>query len=136
MSGVITSSIRQQIGGFTLLEVLVALAVVAIALGAALTTSYRNVNNLVTLRDSTFGRWLAMDKLSAWRLDLLENGSGSEIGGTETMGGVQLYWRLRPAITADADTLRAEVEVRSHGADGHLLALATGYRTAVKTPVQ
>lgn len=113
--------------GFTLLEVLVALAVVAIALGAALTTAYRQVHNLVELRDRTYAHWVAMDLAAAWRLGL-QNDAGSDTNGSLQMGGRTYYWSIKRASSADANVLRTEVQVRIDGGEGPVLATETAYR--------
>ncbi len=116
-----------QARGFTLLEVLVALAVVAIALGAALTTAYRQTHTLVELRDRTYAHWVAMDLAAAWRLGLQDDGAGNANGSLQ-MGGRTYYWTFIPARSADANVLRTEVQVRIEGEEGPVLATETAYR--------
>ena len=48
-------------GGFTLIEVLVALAVIGLALGAALTTTAASIRAHEHVRHRTLASWLAMD---------------------------------------------------------------------------
>jgi general secretion pathway protein I len=118
---------RQHARGFTLLEVLVALAVVAIALGAALTTAYRQTHTLVELRDRTYAHWVAMDLVAAWRLGLQDDGGG-DANGSLQMGGRTYYWAFNRARSADPNVLRTEVQVRIDGEEGPILATETAYR--------
>ena len=48
--------------GFTLLEVLVALAILAISLAVLLKISAQNANNAAYLRDKTFAHWIALNQ--------------------------------------------------------------------------
>lgn len=50
--------------GFTLLEVLVALAILAIALGALIKAGSTNTANAVYLRDKTFAHWVALNTIT------------------------------------------------------------------------
>jgi general secretion pathway protein I len=59
---------RERSTGFTLLEVLIGLAVLALALVALSRTAAVQVNTFAALRDRTFAGWLAADVLSATRL--------------------------------------------------------------------
>ncbi len=52
---------RRQTSGFTLIEVLVALAVVGLALGAALSSTAGSIRNHTHVREQTLASWLAMD---------------------------------------------------------------------------
>ncbi len=49
--------------GFTLLEVLIALAVLAIALAAVLKTTQQQIENIGYLRDQTIAHWVASNVL-------------------------------------------------------------------------
>jgi general secretion pathway protein I len=59
---------RDRSRGFTLLEVMIALAVVSIGLVAASSSIAQLTANGVYLRDKTLGHWIAMNKLAELRL--------------------------------------------------------------------
>ena len=54
--------------GFTLIEVLVALAIVAIGMAAVLGTLTSSANTVVYLRDKTFANWVALNQIAQLRL--------------------------------------------------------------------
>lgn len=56
--------LRLPATGFTLIEVLVALAVVAVALFAVVKATGEQVANASRLRDTTFAHWVARNKLA------------------------------------------------------------------------
>jgi len=50
--------------GFTLIEVIVALAIIAIAMGAVMTAVTANVGNAAALKERTIAHWVAMNKMA------------------------------------------------------------------------
>lgn len=94
--------------GFTLLEVLVALSVLAIALAAAIKISIENVENTRYLRDKTFAHWIAMNILAdiqiQQKLPIIKKGSS-------IMAKRKWYWRVKIANTAIKDLKRIDIEV-------------------------
>ena len=54
--------------GFTLVEVVVALAIVAIGMLAVFKTIGDTVNNVATLRDRSFAAWIADNRITELRL--------------------------------------------------------------------
>lgn len=97
--------------GFTLLEVLVALAVLAIAMGAIISAVTQSVNTIGTLRDQTFAGWVALNKVNEWLLDRADwLDEGTRKGETELANRVW-RWEVRFAKTADPDMRRLEVMV-------------------------
>jgi general secretion pathway protein I len=133
------SSHRLRAHGFTLLEVLVALAVVSIALGAAITTGYRHTQHLNEQRDRSYAHWLAVDVLNAWRLGLQEDGGSSDVAVAQDVGGRKYHWVLRRLGSEDDAVMRAEVTVHAVDEKGPVVASEVGYRAVpakVVAPVQ
>jgi len=95
---------------FTLLEVLVALAVVAIALAAAMKIASENARNAQYLRDKTLAHWVAMNVIT----DRQVRGQWLPLGKTEDqamMAERKWFWRLQVLATADKTLRRLEVTV-------------------------
>lgn len=97
-------------GGFTLLEVLVALVVVAVALAALLKGVSGNAVNAAYLRDKTFAQWVAMNVVAERQLGLTQKNNKSERGEAE-MGGRNWRWSAKLKETFDDAIWRLEVEV-------------------------
>jgi len=97
--------------GFTLLEVLVALAILGIALGALLKTGASNTANAVYLRDKTVAHWVAMNQVAEVQLDAAWPGAGTRRGKAE-MAGRQWEWTAKVSETFDQNVRRLDVEVR------------------------
>jgi len=101
----------QQSRGFTLLEVLVALAVLAIAMAALIKGGADNARGAAYLRDKTLAQWVAMNVVAEQRLSAGWPSPGSK-RGHEEMANHDWFWKLTVAETFDKDIRRLEVEVR------------------------
>ena len=66
--------------GFTLIEVLVALMVVAIGLAALMTAVSSTARTSGYLRDKTLAQWMALNRLSEVRLNLTKFGQNTDMG--------------------------------------------------------
>ena len=91
-SSVGESQSRHQ--GFTLVEVMVALAVVAVALPALLLTLSQQIDGLRYLQDRTHAQWIAANRLAELRLVLAAKGSLQTrlASGSEELAGRSWYW--------------------------------------------
>jgi general secretion pathway protein I len=98
--------------GFTLLEILVALAVVAIALTAAVQAAARISADGAYLRDQTLAHWVAMNKLAELQLDAVWPAPGQQ-RGVYSLGARDWYVTLRVSATPDADVRRVDIGVRA-----------------------
>ncbi len=66
--------------GFTLVEVLVALVIVAIGLSALMITVSSTARTSGTLRDKTLAQWMALNRISEVRLNLTKFGQNTDTG--------------------------------------------------------
>lgn len=71
---------RAGIRGFTLVEVLVALTIVALGLGALMVAVSSTARTSGTLRDKTLAQWMALNRLSEVRLNLSKFGQNTDTG--------------------------------------------------------
>lgn len=103
---------RQQ-GGFTLVEVMVALAVVALALPALLLALSQQVDATGYLRDKSIARMVAANKLTELRIVSRAREAvprGRENGSSE-MAGREWYWWLDSQPTEVPEFYRVEIDV-------------------------
>lgn len=115
--------------GFTLLETLVALAVLALALGALLAAGGSAARQLGALRERTLAGWLADNRLAALMLARPAPAPGERAGSAE-YGGRRWHWRERVAPAGGSGAgavLRLEVEIAAEAPDAVRVALA-GWR--------
>jgi len=112
--------------GFTLLEVLVALAVLALALGALVQAGAEQAATLDHLRDRSFAQWVAADELARARLRTEWPEPGVD-RGTTRMGRRQWRWTLTVSATDDPDIRRLEVAVRADPDDDQPLVTMAGF---------
>lgn len=98
--------------GFTLLEVLVALAVLALALGALIKGGADNAANAGYLRDKTFAQWVAMNQVVLLQMEQSWPAVG-ERKGTEEMAGREWRWEAKISETFDETVRRVDVKVRA-----------------------
>ena len=132
LRGETTSSIvPRAFLGFTLVEVMVALAVVAVALPALLVTLSQQLDGLRYLEDRTHAQWVAANRLAELRLVVGAKGSlqTARVSGTEEMAGRSWYWWSEGVETEVPGFFRYEIVVSDqedgeaspvHTLDGYL----------------
>ena len=96
--------------GFTLLEVLVALAVLAIGLGAIIKVASQSTANITELRERTIASWVAANKINELLLAMDAPAVGNQKGMSE-MAGQQWRWQVKVSDTPDRDMRRLDVSV-------------------------
>lgn len=117
---------RSSRAGFTLVEVLVALAIVAIALVASLRVAGQGANNAGELRSRLFAGWIAENRLAEHRArgDWLTPGIQS---GTQRQGGIEFVWREEIVATPNPAFRRVNVFVYAATEQSHALAQLVGF---------
>ncbi len=96
--------------GFTLLEVLIALAVVAIALLALSRAVATQVDTLAELEERTYALWVADNVLTRVRMDPAWRAPG-RYAGREVMGPVEWTWALLIRPSPDPAVPKSEPPV-------------------------
>ena len=117
---------RDRGAGFTLIEVLVALAIVSIALMAALRAAGQGTSNTAELRSRLLAGWVAENRLAEHRArsDWLPLGIQR---GTAREGGVEFVWREEIISTPNPAFRRIEIRVYTGTDESHSLAHLFGF---------
>lgn len=118
--------------GFTLLEVLVALLVLALALLALTRTAATQVQAFGAWRERTLAGWLAEDVLTETRIAGLAAPGKSD--GRRAFGGREWHWELEVQPTQAATIRRLDVRVFAAEDRGAPLAQITGFSGADLQP--
>jgi general secretion pathway protein I len=118
--------LRRLTAGFTLVEVLVALAIVSIALMAALRAAGQATTATGELRMRLLAGWVAENRLAEHRArgDWLALGIGR---GTQGQGGVEFAWREEVVPTPNPAFRRIDVFVFVPAEESRALARLTGF---------
>ena len=103
--------------GFTLIEVMIALMLIAIALASAISASGTATNNLAGLKERTIAHFVAMNELA--KVQLNGNKIPSALDGSTEMAGVEWYWKMEIKATSDeSGTLKyLDISVRTNERD-------------------
>ena len=115
---------RRQQFGFTLVEVLVALAVVAIAFTAILTAMAHAIDVTTNLRERNLALWVAQNRWVQHRLTG-EWPAADTKTGTADMGGREWRWQEQVSTTGNEYLRRIEITVQ-RAEDEQVLALLEG----------
>ncbi len=113
--------------GFTLLEVLVALTIVAVALGAIIRATGQSTGNLVYVRDKIVASWVAENRIAEAILAEEWPPLGTQ-SGSEEMMGQDWNWDVTVSVTADPDLRRLDVSVSHVDATGSPLVTLSAFR--------
>jgi general secretion pathway protein I len=116
--------------GFTLIEVLVALAIVAIGMAAVLEALTSSANTAVYLQDKTFAEWVALNRIETVRLSGSIPGTGTSSDDID-YAGRSWEWQQKVTDTRIPNLRQIEVDVRpadsKAGEDRGWYASATGF---------
>ena len=112
--------------GFTLVEVLVALAIISIALLAALRAAGQSTTDVGELRGRLLAGWVAENLLAEHRA----RGDWLPLGmqrGTQREGGVEFAWVEEVIATPNVMFRRVDIRVSAPPEEAQTLAHLTGF---------
>jgi len=121
--------------GFTLIEVLIALLVIALGVGALLSTLTSSADTVARLRDKSLAEWVALNRLSELRLSNSRPGVGVTTGTLDDFADGRWGWKQTITDPGIAGILRVDVQVMHRAVTGtsepaaqdEFPALATAY---------
>jgi general secretion pathway protein I len=102
--------------GFTLIEVLVALAIVAVGMAAVLGTLTSSADTVSYLRDKTFANWVALNQIAQVRLSGQVPATGKSDGDTD-FAGRKWHWHQEVTATQVQGMVRIDLSVRPADVD-------------------
>ncbi|MDP7591417.1 MAG: type II secretion system minor pseudopilin GspI [Litorilituus sp.] len=117
--------------GFTLIEVMLAMAVFAIAGLSLLSAASNNARNMGHLEDKMFANWVASNQLVAANLEKKWPPKNNVKGEVE-LASRQWFWQQKVLKTTDKNMRAIVVEVRLHEEDKLAISSLTTYVSKVE----
>ena len=111
--------------GFTLIEVMVALVVAALALVAVMASISQMIDAGTAMRDRTYAAWIAQNRIAEMRLANVEP-EVSETSGEVEFAGLEWAWSANVSETGVEFLYRVDVEVSFAGRDD-VIRTVTGF---------
>lgn len=120
--------------GFTLIEMLLALAVFAYAASSILAVLGQTAKNLSEIETMTFASWVANDRLTELQAKTTWPPKDKEKGQRE-LAGTQWFWQQRVVKTEDPNLRQVEVEIRTNKASQTSIYTLSTFVTKQKVKV-
>jgi len=102
--------------GFTLIEVMVALIVAALALVAVMASISQMIDAGTAMRDRTFANWIAQNKITELRLQNVIP-EVSQTNGDVDYAGLEWDWEATISETGVENLFRVDVDISFAGSD-------------------
>ena len=103
--------------GFTLIEVLIALLIVALTMSAAYKAVASSSRNQRHLEERTLANWVAENEMAKLQLGMLQPTTGNT-SGEQRLGGRAWLWQRQISVAADPALRRVTLSVTADGNSG------------------
>jgi general secretion pathway protein I len=114
---------RRHHAGFTLIEVVVAVAVLAVAMGAIISGMARYADNAAWLQEKTLALIVAHNRLTEIELEPAWPETGNSDGDV-TLSGVRWRWYVTVSETPDPNVRRIDIRVQAEGREADAAMLS------------
>lgn len=117
---------RRGSRGFTLLEVMVALAIVSIGLIAAFNAVIQMAHSTAVLRERALADWIAMNEITTIRI----SGNFPDVGsfdGDAEFAGLEWRWEANISETGVADLRRIDLSVAHEDRPDEPVTIVSGF---------
>jgi general secretion pathway protein I len=111
---------------FTLIEIMVALTIIAITMGAIIENTTASNKNAQYLRDKTIASWVAMNQIALVRSKRQWTNASNKKGQVD-MANREWLWKMQVINTDDPQMRRLVVDVFLADDDSQSLASVTGF---------
>jgi general secretion pathway protein I len=109
---------RRRIRAFTLVEVMVALAIIALSLTAVAAKMGRMIDTSNSMRERTYASWIAQNKIAEMRLENILPEVSSSSGD---VAYANMTWRWRAVVSESGIENLYRVDVEVFDATGDIL---------------
>ncbi|MBK9608526.1 MAG: type II secretion system minor pseudopilin GspI [Betaproteobacteria bacterium] len=113
--------------GFTLIEVMVALTVLAVAFAAGYRALGQSTNNAELLKRRALAQWVAQNQLAQMQISRTTVTAGA---GAARQAGLDFIWRTTLTATPNASFRKAEIVVADPAQPDYQLARLSAYLSA------
>jgi general secretion pathway protein I len=117
--------LQKNVKGFTLIEVMVALTIVALSLTAVTAAMSQMIDAGNAMRDRTYASWIAQNRIAELRLLATTPDVGASNGEVE-YANAEWAWRAVVSETGVEDLLRIDVSVSFPGSD-YVIRTVSGF---------
>jgi general secretion pathway protein I len=104
---------KARTNGFTLIEVMIALIILAAGLTAVISTSMESAKNVAAVEDKVVAQWVAQNVITQVRMGIIPLAQNSDqgISGQTNMLKKQWRWSVRAATNPNTNVARLTVVV-------------------------
>ncbi len=117
--------------GFTLVEVMVALLIIAIVLFSLLRATAIQANHLHYLEQKNIAQWVALDTVARIQAGLIPlSNSGGNLQGEVTQLNQNWYWHVNLTSTPDPHAFQAQINISASQNTNPLASFNTYFSTS------